>query len=161
MQNNGKAFLHSWEPALRAWQRVHIDFAGPFMGHMWLIAVDSYSKWLEVIQMKTTVSSATVSALLTIFSRFGFPETLVSDIGPQFISSEFKRFCSFNKIDHVLTPTYHGSSNGLAVANVKLFKNKMKSLVKTFPKASLIDICLLYTSPSPRDKRQSRMPSSA
>ena len=26
---------------------------------------------------------------------------------------------------------------------------------------SLIDFCLLYTSPSPRDKRQSRMPSSA
>ena len=25
----------------------------------------------------------------------------------------------------------------------------------------LIDFCLLYTSPSPRDKRQSRMPSSA
>ena len=25
----------------------------------------------------------------------------------------------------------------------------------------LRDICLLYTSPSPRDKRQSRMPSSA
>ena len=25
----------------------------------------------------------------------------------------------------------------------------------------LFDICLLYTSPSPRDKRQSRMPSSA
>ena len=26
---------------------------------------------------------------------------------------------------------------------------------------SLCDFCLLYTSPSPRDKRQSRMPSSA
>ena len=26
---------------------------------------------------------------------------------------------------------------------------------------ALIIICLLYTSPSPRDKRQSRMPSSA
>ena len=25
----------------------------------------------------------------------------------------------------------------------------------------LYDVCLLYTSPSPRDKRQSRMPSSA
>ena len=25
----------------------------------------------------------------------------------------------------------------------------------------LLEICLLYTSPSPRDKRQSRMPSSA
>ena len=27
--------------------------------------------------------------------------------------------------------------------------------------APLVNICLLYTSPSPRDKRQSRMPSSA
>ena len=27
--------------------------------------------------------------------------------------------------------------------------------------ATLLDVCLLYTSPSPRDKRQSRMPSSA
>ena len=25
----------------------------------------------------------------------------------------------------------------------------------------MFDVCLLYTSPSPRDKRQSRMPSSA
>ena len=29
-----------------------------------------------------------------------------------------------------------------------------------FP-ASIVNPCLLYTSPSPRDKRQSRMPSSA
>ena len=29
------------------------------------------------------------------------------------------------------------------------------------PKGGLVYICLLYTSPSPRDKRQSRMPSSA
>ena len=28
-------------------------------------------------------------------------------------------------------------------------------------KTTLLNICLLYTSPSPRDKRQSRMPSSA
>ena len=27
--------------------------------------------------------------------------------------------------------------------------------------ASMVQLCLLYTSPSPRDKRQSRMPSSA
>ena len=30
-----------------------------------------------------------------------------------------------------------------------------------YPKLALVQICLLYTSPSPRDKRQSRMPSSA
>ena len=31
----------------------------------------------------------------------------------------------------------------------------------TWKKKKLIPFCLLYTSPSPRDKRQSRMPSSA
>ena len=35
-------------------------------------------------------------------------------------------------------------------------KNKYQSAV-----GSLLYFCLLYTSPSPRDKRQSRMPSSA
>ena len=29
------------------------------------------------------------------------------------------------------------------------------------PIGGIVDLCLLYTSPSPRDKRQSRMPSSA
>ena len=35
------------------------------------------------------------------------------------------------------------------------------AFVSDFNDDSLLDICLLYTSPSPRDKRQSRMPSSA
>ena len=35
-----------------------------------------------------------------------------------------------------------------------------ESLVKYFG-VELHKVCLLYTSPSPRDKRQSRMPSSA
>ena len=34
-------------------------------------------------------------------------------------------------------------------------------VVESIPVPSLPSLCLLYTSPSPRDKRQSRMPSSA
>eukprot|EP00827_Trimyema_finlayi_P006886 TRINITY_DN870_c0_g1_i8.p2 TRINITY_DN870_c0_g1~~TRINITY_DN870_c0_g1_i8.p2 ORF type:complete len:105 (-),score=38.06 TRINITY_DN870_c0_g1_i8:32-346(-) len=34
-------------------------------------------------------------------------------------------------------------------------------LISFFLLINLIQVCLLYTSPSPRDKRQSRMPSSA
>ena len=34
-------------------------------------------------------------------------------------------------------------------------------LTKGFEPSSMPEACLLYTSPSPRDKRQSRMPSSA
>ena len=39
--------------------------------------------------------------------------------------------------------------------------NSKNSENKSFRKRSLLDICLLYTSPSPRDRTRSRMPSSA
>ena len=50
---------------------------------------------------------------------------------------------------------------------VILFENEEKELVATTDSTPMIrrleneHPCLLYTSPSPRDKRQSRMPSSA
>ena len=43
-----KAPLHSWEWSSQPWSRLHLDFAGPFMGHMFLVVVDSHSKWLDV-----------------------------------------------------------------------------------------------------------------
>ena len=50
--------------------------------------------------------------------------------------------------------------------NLHLTRQAERALKTTFLEAKLfqsdlINTCLLYTSPSPRDKRQSRMPSSA
>ena len=39
-------------------------------------------------------------------------------------------------------------------------KNRFDRIVGEFPQ-QFIDDCLLYTSPSPRDRQRSRMPSSA
>ena len=55
------------------------------------------------------------------------------------------------------------------VSNLKMFKTafppgwigKYKNFSKGSKDQIWIETCLLYTSPSPRDKRQSRMPSSA
>ena len=35
--------LHSWDFPSRQWQSLHFDFAGPFLGKMWLTAVDAHS----------------------------------------------------------------------------------------------------------------------
>ena len=40
-------------------------------------------------------------------------------------------------------------------------KKIMKSMKKTYGKKKAEQVCLLYTSPSPRDRTRSRMPSSA
>ena len=37
--------LHPWVWPSKPWQRVHLDFAGPFQGSMFLVGVDAYSKW--------------------------------------------------------------------------------------------------------------------
>ncbi len=37
--------LHPWAWPESPWKRIHIDFAGPFLGKMFLIIVDAHSKW--------------------------------------------------------------------------------------------------------------------
>ena len=47
-----KAPIHTWETPRKPWSRLHIDFAGPFEGSMWLIVMDATSKWPEVIAIQ-------------------------------------------------------------------------------------------------------------
>ena len=49
--------------------------------------------------MDFTTTQATISVLNTIFSRYSFPDKIVSDNGPQFIAEDFKRFLSNNGIN--------------------------------------------------------------
>jgi hypothetical protein len=43
-----------------------------------------------------------IAALSDIFARFGFPHSLKSDNGPQFVSEEFRRYLRENGIEHRL-----------------------------------------------------------
>ena len=111
----------------KPWERIHIDFCGPFRNHMYLIVVDAYSKWPEVIRMSSSTStSETTKVLLSLFSRHGQPDKLVSDNGPQFMSDKFKEFMSNCGILHIKTAPYHSQTNGEAERFVQTFKNFIK-----------------------------------
>lgn len=125
-----QAPLHPWEWPSAPWQRVHIDFAGPFMNSMFLVAVDAHSKWPEVVRMKSTTSEKTISVLRNIFSRNGLPEQIVSDNGPQFTSDEFQLFVKQNGIKHFRSAPYHPATNGLAERFVQTFKKSIKAMKK-------------------------------
>ena len=88
--------LHPWIWPTSPWKRIHIDFAGPFQDKMFLIVVDAHSKWPEVVQMSTTTTSKTVEVLQVLFAKYGLPEQLVSDNGPQFTSEDFAYFMKAN-----------------------------------------------------------------
>lgn len=42
--------LHPWEDPDKPWIRIHIDYAGPWMGKMFLILVDAHSYGLKHMQ---------------------------------------------------------------------------------------------------------------
>ena len=120
--------LHPFEWPSSPWQRLHNDFAGPFLETMFLVVIDARSKWPEVIPMSSTTTSKTIEALRSIFAHFGIPEQIISDNGPQFISNQFQMFTKRNGIKHITSAPYHPSTNGLAERFVQSFKNALRSM---------------------------------
>ncbi|XP_056135399.1 uncharacterized protein K02A2.6-like, partial [Lampris incognitus] len=106
--------LHPWMWPSSPWERIHVDFAGPFEGHMYLVVVDAHSKWPEVQIMDSTTASKTITVLRGLFSRHGLPHILVSDNGPQFCSEEFATFLKASGVKHIRSAPYHPATNGLA-----------------------------------------------
>ncbi|XP_055527452.1 uncharacterized protein K02A2.6-like [Wyeomyia smithii] len=58
------------------------------------------------------------------------PETIITDNGTQFCSSEFKKWCDQNGIIHIRTAPYHPQSNGQAERFVDTMKRLLLKIVE-------------------------------
>ncbi|XP_042150746.1 uncharacterized protein K02A2.6-like [Ixodes scapularis] len=123
-----RARLHPWEFARNPWSRIHIDFAGPFQGKVFLLVVDAHSKWLEVIQIASMSSAAVCQRLRVLFATHGVPDTIVSDNGTAFVSQEFEEFLQRNQIRQVKVAPYHPSSNGQVERMVQETKQVLRRM---------------------------------
>ncbi|UYV73220.1 K02A2.6-like [Cordylochernes scorpioides] len=48
-QNNPpKVPVHHWDPPSTNWERIHLDYAGPFQGYYYLVLIDAKSHWVEI-----------------------------------------------------------------------------------------------------------------
>lgn len=119
--------VHTWEWPSTPWQRIHVDYAGPFLDHMFLVVVDAQSKWPEIFPVKTATAAKTVNLLRMLFARTGLPLQLVSDNGSQFMGEEFQQFLKRNGIKHITSAPHHPATNGLAERFVQTFKQSMKA----------------------------------
>ncbi len=74
--------------------------------------IDCTSKWMEAIPFPETSAAACAKALtFNWISRFGVPETITSDRGPQFTSTLWSQLCEMLNILHKQTTAYHPESN--------------------------------------------------
>ncbi|XP_013916254.1 PREDICTED: uncharacterized protein K02A2.6-like [Thamnophis sirtalis] len=96
-----------WEGPRGLWSRLHVDFAGPFHGQTFLIVVDAYSRWVELVLMSSTSAESMVRDLRRLFATHGLPDIIVSDNGPQFTSTTFQEILACQGIQHVPTAPYH------------------------------------------------------
>ncbi|XP_050072320.1 uncharacterized protein K02A2.6-like [Anopheles maculipalpis] len=148
-----------WTKPSGPWHRVHIDYAGPVDGAYFLVVVDAFSKWPEIVNTASITSSSTITILRGIFARFGPPVTLVSDNGTQFTSEVFKEFCERNGIRHIRTPPFHPQSNGQAERFVDTFKRALKKIrVGTTSLEEALDLFLQTYRSTPNPVLDQRTP---
>ena len=120
------ARLQPWSWPTRPWSRLHLDFAGPVEGKMFLVLIDAHSKWIETF----VTSSVVIGELRSTFSRFGLPEMIVTDNGTRFRSEEFETFLEQNGVKHVTSAPYHPASNGLAERAIQIIKRGLKKVTE-------------------------------
>ena len=103
--------------------------------------VDYFSNFIELDYLPDTSSLTVIRKLKMHFARHGVPDCLVSDNGPQYIASEFRRFAATWKFKHVTTSPHYPQANGMAESAVKTCKSIMKKslLSKSDPYLGLLD----------------------
>ena len=125
--------MHPWSWPDRPWSRIHVDYAGPFEGKMFLLIMDAHSKWLEVHMTNSSTSTATIELLRKTFACLGLPDVVVSDNATTFTSNELSEFLKRNGVRHVRTPPYHPASNGLVKDGMKrLTKGSLNTRLQRF-----------------------------
>nr|XP_023895718.1 uncharacterized protein LOC112007578 [Quercus suber] len=121
-------------PISRPWPFAQwgLDILGPFpraTGNRWfvIVAVDYFTKWAEA-EALTNIRDTDVKRFVwkNIVTRFGVPESLISDNGLQFDSKAFRIFCKDLGIKNKYSTSVYPQSNGLAEATNKVILNGLK-----------------------------------
>ena len=76
------------------------------------------------------------------FARYGIPDTVISDNGPQFSSEEFQHFSKRWGFKHITSSPRHSQSNGMSESAVKTARRLVKRALLAHEDAylSLLDL---------------------
>lgn len=129
------------------WQQLGADLLGPLpSGDYLFVVVDYYSRYVEVDIMKKTTSDKIVKSLHRMFATHGLPLQIVTDNGPQFISSEFEDFMEQEDIEHRrVTPLWPQANGEVERQNRSILKRlKIAQIEKRNWRDELSDYLTMY-----------------
>ena len=113
-------------------EKVAIDLIGPLSpptskGNRWILTlVDFATRYPEAVALAKTDTESIAEALLGIFSRVGFPTEILSDNGPQFVSSVMKEVARLASMRQIHSSPYHPQANGLC----EKFNGTLKKMLR-------------------------------
>lgn len=110
----------------RPWQMLGSDLF-QMKGANYLLVVDYFSRYIEIARLKSTTSQAIVNHLQSIFARYGIPDTLISDNGPQYASGLFQKFATDYGFRHVTSSPHYPQGNGEAERAVQTVKRLIQN----------------------------------
>ena len=121
--------LMSPDPPTAPWSMVAQDLFS-FTGKAYLITVDYYSDFWELDAVSDTSSETIIECTKRHFARYGIPEKVITDNGPQFIAQAYEDFAKQWGFHHVTSSPYHSQSNGKAESAVNIAKSLLKKVTK-------------------------------
>ena len=95
------------------------------------IATDYFSKWVEV-EAYASIKDKDVIRFVwkNIICRFGIPQAIIVDNGPQFDSIAFRNFCSELKIQILYSMPRYSQSNGQVEITNKTLLTTLKKMLE-------------------------------
>ena len=110
------------EIPLYPWTKLATDIFH-FEGVSYLLVVDYTSHYPIVHKLTSMTGQHIASQFKLICSEYGWPDTLVSDNGPCYISEVFTNLMSEYHINHITSSPHYPQSNGLTEKYVQIVKN--------------------------------------
>jgi transposase InsO family protein len=77
-----------------------------------LVAIEKFTKWIEYKPIASLTSAKAVEFIQEIMFKFGIPNSIITDLGSNFTSSEFFDFCEQRSIQIKYASVGHPRANG-------------------------------------------------
>ncbi|KAJ8290613.1 hypothetical protein GJAV_G00015280 [Gymnothorax javanicus] len=124
-----KETMLSHELPTNPWQIVSLNLF-QHSGKDFLLVVDHYSDFWEIDVLPDLSAETTIKRCKAQFARYGQPDRVISDNGPQFACTQFRQFAVEWGFEHITSSPRHPKANGKAEAAVKIAKNLCKKALR-------------------------------